>query len=685
MFTKASLLCTVYYIIHNNLNLYCTIAGICVSRGTPTDLTDFRTDTHVSNHEELRAHYAARVAGGPETVRGGYLFPPTFSELLLIHRTVSRDALSVAMDQAQQWQVALGDVLLAQGEHFSRRIYDDFSESLHLPLLDLKTLGKTPEITTERQLDYLLQNQLVLLQDEPAPLYALASMDLPQDPETRRRSFQPGRIAAAITPRDHRSFFLTRYREVLSARATVKLARWAPQFSAQRRMSPAQLFISLSSCMAFAWAAVQWPGAVFISANIIFSLWFSALVALRAAALAYAPFYEKAENKNRDAPAVLAADLPLYTILVPLYRETAVLEQLSCALRALDYPAAKLDIKLLLEEDDQGTIEAAKALHLPDNFEILIVPHTQPKTKPKALNLGLQFARGEYVAVYDAEDIPHPGQLLEALDAFARGPQNLACIQARLNFYNPNENWLTRQFTVEYAILFDLLLPFLKKLNVPIPLGGTSNHFKTGILRKIGAWDPHNVTEDADLGIRLNRLGFSSDVITSTTREEAVADLPGWIKQRSRWFKGWMQTYLVHMRQPVQLFRDLGARGFLGFQIVFGGILIAALLHPVFVIWTSAALLQDMAGPTGIWYQNPALRFTNLFIFFSGYFFSMLAGVYALERRGYHALIASVFSMPFYWLLLSIGAYYGLWQLIFNPFYWEKTTHGRAKYKKNHN
>jgi len=656
-----------------------------VSRGTPTDPTDFRTETLSSGHEEWRALHDARVEAGPETARGGYLFPPTFSELLLIHRTISRDALSLAMDRAQQWQVALGDVLLAGDEHVSRRIYDDFSESLHLPLLDLKTLGKTPEIATEKQLEYLLQNQLVLLQDDPVPLYASASMDLPQDPETRRRSFQPGRIAAAITPRDHRSFFLTRYRDILSARATVKLARWAPEFSARSRMSPAQSFVILSSCMAFAWAAVHWPGGVFIFANIIFSFWFSALIALRAAALAYAPFYEKAENKTSDARGVLAADLPIYTILAPLYREAAVLEQLCNALKALDYPAAKLDIKLLLEEDDQSTIEAAKALHLPDNFEILIAPHTQPKTKPKALNLGLQFARGEYVVVYDAEDIPHPGQLLEALRAFGRGPENLACIQARLNFYNPNENWLTRQFTVEYAILFDLLLPFLKKLNVPIPLGGTSNHFKTGILRKIGAWDPHNVTEDADLGIRLNRLGFACDVITSTTGEEAVGDLRSWIKQRSRWFKGWMQTYLVHMRQPVHLFRDLGARGFLGFQIVFGGILIAALLHPVFVVWTSATLLQDMAGSAAIWHQNPALRFTNIFIFFSGYFFSMLAGAYALEKRGYHALIATVFSMPFYWLLLSIAAYYGLWQLIFKPFYWEKTTHGRSKPVKNHN
>ncbi len=579
------------------------------------------------------------------------------------------------MDKAQQWQAPLGDVLIAQEGNISRNIYGDFSQSLQLPLLDIATLGTTPEITTERQMDYLLHNQLVLLQDGPSPLYASASFDLPQDPLTRRQSFPLGHFSAIITARDHRRFFLNRYGRVLCARATVKLARWAPEFSARMRMSRAQTLVLISGCALFASTAFFWPNATFTAANIVFSIWFSALIILRAAALVYAPFYEQAGHKN--AACTMTADLPVYTILVPLYREAAVLEQLSKALKELHYPAAKLDIKLLLEEDDEVTIDAAKALNLPDNFEIIIAPQSLPKTKPKALNLGLQFARGDYVVVYDAEDIPHPGQLLEALAAFKAGPENLACIQARLNFYNPHDNWLTRQFTAEYSVLFDLILPFLKRLDIPIPLGGTSNHFKTGILRKLGAWDPHNVTEDADLGIRLSRLGFTSDVITSTTQEEAVGEMRAWIKQRSRWLKGWMQTYLVHMRKPAQLYKDLGARGFFGFQVIFGGILVAALLHPVFIVWTSYALFQQITYSTGTSSGGVTLQVANFFIFFAGYFFSMLAGAYALEKRGHHSLIATVFFMPIYWLLVSAGAYLGLWQLIFKPFYWEKTTHGR--------
>ena len=622
----------------------------------------------------------------PKTVDspgGSYRYPPTFSELLRINQTVSPDKLSFAMDRSQQWQVPLGNVLIAEGEQPCRKIYYDFSQSLQLPLLDIATLDKTPKIATEKQLDYLLQNQLVLLDDDPSPIYASASLDLPADPKTRRQSFELGRFAAIITPRDHRAFFLKQYGETLCARATIKLAKWAPEFSARMRMSLIQVCVLVFGCTFFATFAFYWQNGAFILANIIFSLWFFSLITVRAAALAYAPFHARAARKIKRVQ-FLEADLPIYTILVPLYHESGVLEQLTIALKALEYPAAKLDIKLLLEEDDLVTIELAKALHLPDNFEIVIIPHALPKTKPKALNLGLQFARGDYVVVYDAEDIPHPEQLLEALSAFERGPDHLACIQARLNFYNPNDNWLTRQFTIEYSILFDLMLPFLKKIDIPIPLGGTSNHFKTSILRKIGAWDPYNVTEDADLGIRLNRLGFSCDVIASTTGEEAVSDGWSWIKQRSRWLKGWMQTYLVHMRQPKQLYQDLGSQGFFGFQIVFGGILIAALLHPFFIIWTGYTLFQQITHVSGGWFSEPVLQFTNFFIFFAGYFFSMLAGAYALEKRGHHRLIGAVFSMPIYWLMVSVGAYYGLWQLIFKPFYWEKTSHGRVLPVKDH-
>ena len=192
-------------------------------------------------------------------------------------------------------------------------------------------------------------------------------------------------------------------------------------------------------------------------------------------------------------------------------------------LSQLDYPKSKLDILILLEEDDAETIAAAKAAQPPGNVRFVIVPDQIPKTKPKALNVGLYFARGDYLVIYDAEDQPDPDQLKKAVIAFRDGPKNLACVQSALNYYNAHENALTRMFTLEYSYWFDYLLPGLHRLGLPIPLGGTSNHFRTEVLRSLGAWDPFNVTEDADLGVRASVRGYSVGIINSTTYEEASA------------------------------------------------------------------------------------------------------------------------------------------------------------------
>jgi glycosyltransferase XagB len=182
---------------------------------------------------------------------------------------------------------------------------------------------------------------------------------------------------------------------------------------------------------------------------------------------------------------------------------------------------------------------------------VIVVPCGLPQTKPRALNYALCFARGSLLTIYDAEDIPDPRQLRRAAAAFAVLPQDTACLQAELVFDNANENWLTRQFTIEYAMLFGMILPALAAHRLPLPLGGTSNHFRIDALRRAGAWDAYNVTEDADLGIRLARLGFDTDTITSCTYEEANVSLRNWMRQRTRWMKGFLATWLVHMREPL--------------------------------------------------------------------------------------------------------------------------------------
>jgi len=189
---------------------------------------------------------------------------------------------------------------------------------------------------------------------------------------------------------------------------------------------------------------------------------------------------------------------------------------------------------------------------------IIVVPDGQPRTKPKACNVGLRFAHGEFLVIYDAEDRPAPDQLRRAVAAFRAAPPEMVCLQARLSYWNVDENALTRFFTLEYAHWFDLMLDGLAALRLPIPLGGTSNHFRVQPLRMVGAWDPHNVTEDADLGLRVAAQGMTVSTLASTTLEEACCRPWPWIKQRTRWIKGYMQTALVHTRHPIRFVRAAG-------------------------------------------------------------------------------------------------------------------------------
>jgi glycosyltransferase XagB len=364
---------------------------------------------------------------------------------------------------------------------------------------------------------------------------------------------------------------------------------------------------------------------------------------------------------KRAQPRIPDAELLVYTILVPLYREANMLASLVRALARLDYPAAKIDIKLILEAVDVETIAVARRLDLPGNVEVVVVPDLQPRTKPKALNYALPLARGEYLVIYDAEDWPERDQLRKAIAAFQEGPPNLACLQAKLNLYNASDNWLTRQFTIEYDALFDGLLPALDRLQLPIPLGGTSNHFRVSALKWLMAWDPFNVTEDADLGTRLARNRYRCQVLDSTTFEEARPKLSSWFPQRTRWIKGYMQTWFVHMRQPARLWREIGPAGFLGFQVTIGGTVLSALVHPWFYALAALDVANGafLAWPGGL-LGPPFWLFASLGLGL-GYVAAMTLGFLALKRRGGRELLGQVPLMPVYWLLISGAAYRAAW------------------------
>ncbi|WP_170144341.1 glycosyltransferase family 2 protein [Dichotomicrobium thermohalophilum] len=381
-------------------------------------------------------------------------------------------------------------------------------------------------------------------------------------------------------------------------------------------------------------------------------------------------------GRRPGPPSIADADLPRYTILVPLFREADVLPQLVANLRALDYPATKLDIKLILESVDKETIAAARAMDLPGTFDIIVVPDGRPRTKPKACNFALEFATGDFAVIYDAEDRPEPDQLRKAVEAFAQAPTEVVCLQAKLNFDNATENWLAKQFTIEYTSLFWGILPALDMLRLPIPLGGTSNHFRIEVLRELGAWDAFNVTEDADLGMRIYRAGYRCKVLDSTTWEEAACQPGNWLRQRTRWLKGWMQTYAVHMRQPERLRAELGLGGFWAFQGLFAAVVISTLAHPLFYILLAydsvhGGFMRQAESVLGLHFW--AIATFNLI---AGYGAAIVLGVVSLRARGVANLLPQILLIPVYWLCISVAAYRALYQLVADPFYWEKTQHG---------
>jgi cellulose synthase/poly-beta-1,6-N-acetylglucosamine synthase-like glycosyltransferase len=462
-------------------------------------------------------------------------------------------------------------------------------------------------------------------------------------------------------------FVTRRGRGEIERRAVEWLRTEQPEFSACIRR-PNNRRGAISAAVA-ALAALVAPMTTLTAAELALGAVFLAWTGLRLLGLL-------SERLVRRRPRSFADDwLPVYSIVVPLYREAAAAKDLVAALRRLNYPTEKLDIKLVLEADDHETRTALADLQLGPPFEIVIAPGVGPRTKPKALNAALSLVRGSFLVVYDAEDRPEPDQLRLALEAFVAGDERLACVQARLTIDNAEESWLSRLFAAEYAGLFDVFLPGLAAWRLPLPLGGSSNHFRTSVLRRVGAWDPYNVTEDADLGTRLARFGYRTAVIPSTTYEEAPARFAPWLRQRTRWFKGWMQTWLVHTRSPLRLAADLGLSGFMVFQLLVGGTVLAALIHSLFaamLVWQFAtAWFADAA--------RPLMPEFHAAILIAGYAISAALGLIGLARRRMLNCAWALLLMPVYWLLLSLAAWRALFQLLRDPYRWEKTEHGLAR------
>ena len=479
-----------------------------------------------------------------------------------------------------------------------------------------------------------------------------------------------GRPLFAVTTR-------TRFLEALRRADPTDAAR-AAAYSAERvdrdlcvrgslRRKPFALAVAAFALVTFCLVSPFQPAA--LASALFLAVAFLASVFLRLFALA-------ASFEARDGvPWIEDARLPTYTIVIALYKEAAVARQLARAIDRLDYPRAKLDVKFVVEPDDEATAAALRA-HAPRApHEILVAPEGGPRTKPRALNVAMPLARGSLVAVFDAEDLPQARQLRRAAALFARLPRDVACLQASLVIDNGRLNWMTSMFALEYAALFDVHNKGLAVLGLPLFLGGTSNHFRIEALREIGYWDAFNLTEDADLGLRLARAGYSVRTFASDTYEEAPASYGALVRQRTRWFKGWMQTALAHCRHPARLFAELGPRRAVAALATFAGGFLGPLLGPLL----AGRLIHDAIFGRLL---TPATLFeiacSTLWCFLALSGFAALVGplIVGMRRRNMTALAPALLYTPLWLLMLSLSAWRALFELWRRPFHWEKTEHG---------
>jgi cellulose synthase/poly-beta-1,6-N-acetylglucosamine synthase-like glycosyltransferase len=557
----------------------------------------------------------------------------------------------------------LTDGLLAMGAISEQTLYAAMAKYWRVGLVDFTDFP--PE------LDLIIQcDPLICLQQAWVPWRRLGHTTVivcayPEDFVSLRERLQAifGHVVLAIAPR-------SKIESALMAQVGARLARRAEtrvsNSDSCRSYDPKPLFkVILGVALGVLLLAYLQPTVV------VLTLVFAALI------LAYLQIGLKllavVQRVPPPAPVNLLpnGDLPMISIMVALYKESRIVARLIRRLEYLDYPPGKLEVIFLIEDADRATATALSGLQLPLWMRVVSVPTGRIRTKPRALNYGLDHCRGSIIGVYDAEDAPAADQLRVVANHFLGADDRLACLQGRLDYYNPNSNWLARCFTIEYAAWWRIFLPGIERLGLALPLGGTTLFFRRAALADLGAWDAHNVTEDADLGIRLARRGYRCELIPTVTQEEANCRTSPWIKQRSRWIKGFMMTWATHMRDPALLYRELGLRRFIGFQVMFAGSFFQALFAPI--LWTLWLLPFGLFG-LGPLPASAILPLASFGILAEAFLFC--CNLAALRKTDHKINPLWIFTMLFYNMLASFAAYKALWEMLFHPFYWDKTSHG---------
>lgn len=590
-------------------------------------------------------------------------------QILLEMGAISPGNLLKALALRNRQDVRLGDILLSHGWVSDADLMAGLARQWKATVVDLLAERPDPRLIDAIGPEACLKHGMV-----PWRRIGGATIIATSRPEHFRDLtaslpdlYAPYRMVLA-PERDVHDSLLSRRQTALIRRAEVKVD---PAESCRTRNE------ERASRIAFGTLAAVTLG-LWIAPIAVFALLFGwvMLTLIAAMGLKAAAFLAELIGQRRDrarTPETLPARLPIISVMVPLFRENDIAERLIARLGRLTYPKELLDILLVVEEDDHTTRRALDGKVLPRWMRVVTVPTGPIKTKPRALNYALSFCRGSVIGVYDAEDAPDPEQLHTVARRFAETGPEVACVQGILDYYNPRTNWLSRCFTIEYAGWFRLVLPGLARLGLVVPLGGTTLFFRREVLDRLGAWDAHNVTEDADLGIRLARHGFRTELIDTVTHEEANCRPLPWIKQRSRWIKGYMMTWAVHMRQPRLLWQQLGAKGFLGFQVLFLGTIAQFLLAPL--LWSFLLLPFGFDHPLYAALPVPAV-WAIAAVFFLSEAANILIGALGLGRTRHGLSLLWVLTLKVYYPLASLAAYKGLVELATRPFYWDKTTHG---------
>ncbi len=613
-----------------------------------------------------------RPQHGPEEVRTEEQVVEDLLVTLGLHHGTIRHARIMARLNGS----ALEEELLAAGHIEEDQLYAGLADHLgldFLPVIPVALVTDNPELDNQLRAPHALrlspkdEAPVTVLVPRLSRLRALGDA-LASDPQMASRSAvtSPSALREAV-------WKVGAKRRVAARTGALHVDR--PELSARLILHARQAF-ALGMLAALLVIFLMTQTALALNAvHTVLSFLYAAVVSMRL--LAFLPRARKPEPEKIDR---LQPGLPVYTVLVALHQEAAVARQLITALSRIEWPHARLDIKLICEEGDRETIAALKAVGLPAYMELVEVPDHLPRTKPKALSYALAGARGALVTVYDAEDRPHPLQLREAHARFLREGSDLACLQAPLEITNGGKNWLSGLFAVEYAALFGSLLPFLARLQLPLPLGGTSNHFRRSALVECGAWDPFNVTEDADLGTRLHRFGYRTGMISYPTREDAPEERAVWIAQRRRWFKGWLQTLLVSFRYPLQLAVQLGPGAMIAYTLTTGGMLLSALFHPMLYLSLGIFLWDAITGTLPVLASlNGLLMVVDAYNLIGGFALMLLAWLLVMPASLPRPAWRRLGLVPLYWLNLTLAAWMALYELYRNPFVWNKTPHSPVR------